>query len=158
MRRAMSKFTLFVYFLCPLVFRGPVVVRTAEKMNVFRLPADAIPESYSVQFTPKFNGLDSTFSGVTKVVIIPTKSVKVFTLNVKELNFTSVTLQDFDTRRNVEIKSIVNVTENEQVEFHLAKGVLSGRRHLLSMSYEGKIRTDMSGLYLSSYEEAGVTK
>lgn len=155
----MSKFAFFVYFLCPLVFWGSHI-RAAddEKMDVFRLPADTIPESYSVQFTPKFNGLNSTFSVVTKVVIIPLKSVDVLTLNVKELSYINATLNDVISGRPAEITKVVHMTKNEQVEFRLAKGIIAGRRYLLSLTYEGNIRTDKSGLYLSSYEEAGVTK
>lgn len=155
----MSKFAFFVYFLCHLVLQGLLVQSNdVQKMDVFRLPAVVQPESYSIKFTPRFNGLNSTFSGEANIVIIPTASTEVITLNVKDLNLTNVTLQDVVSRKFVEIKYMVNITKNEQIEFHLTKGVIAHRRYQISIIYDGKIRTDMSGLYLSSYEESGVTK
>lgn len=157
----MSKYVFFVYFLCLVILRESLGQNNVnEKMDVFRLPAVARPESYSLQFTPTFNGLNSTFSGVTRIIVIPTRRTENLTLNAKELELTNVTIYDVGTAnpRPIDIISVENVTKNEQVIFHFRRPLIINRRHLVTITYNGKIRTDMSGLYISSYEEGGVTK
>lgn len=129
-------------------------------MNVFRLPDVTRPESYDLRFEPKFDGINSTFAGLTKINISVLMATDKVTLNLKDLNVTNVTVTDITNPRtlNVDVKSLVYKPENEQFEIILNKAPPAGRKLQVTIAYWGKIRTDMSGLYLSSYDEGNVTK
>lgn len=130
----------------------------AQKMDVFRLPGTSVPESYELRFVPRFDGANSTFSGLANIIVTMTATVSVIVLNVKDLNVTNATVQDVQNRRVVNTTRLVYVERNEQFEIHLEKATIAQRRYLVSIAYNGKIRTDMSGLYLSSYEEDNATR
>lgn len=133
----------------------------AQKMDVFMLPDATKPISYELQFTPNFDGKNSTFSGVANITVFSLKQTNVITLNIKDLTVTNVTIEDVKKKgwqRFVNVSKLVNVEKNEQFEIYLQKEVPMGRNLLVSIVYNGKIRSDMSGLYLSSYEENNSTK
>lgn len=131
-----------------------------QDMDVFRLPKTSFPTFYELQFTPKFNGVNSTFSGVTKIDINVIVSTKVITLNIKDLTVTDVKIYDIvgEQPKLVTVENWINVEKNEQLEIHLEKKAIANRKYQISIEYNGKIRTDMAGFYLSSYEEDHVTK
>lgn len=152
------KTTAFAVLLFALVRGSSGQDDGAQKMDVFRLPDTSKPESYELRLVPRFDGVNSTFSGVVNITVAMTATVHVITMNVKDLNVTNVTVQDVQNRRVLNTTKLVNVERNEQFEIHLEKTMIAHRRYLVSIAYNGKIRTDMSGLYLSSYEENNATK
>lgn len=133
----------------------------SRAMDVFRLPTDTKPESYDLRFEPKFDGINSTFTGLTKIVVAVLENTRTVTLNLKDLNVTNVTVVDITNaprNRDLVVKDLAYVAKNEQFEIRLSQNLPKGRKLLVTIAYWGKIRTDMSGLYLSSYDEGNVTK
>lgn len=129
-------------------------------MDSFRLPDTSSPTFYELQFTPKFNGFNSTFTGVANITVVINSLTDVFTLNAKELNVTNITVTDVSTRkpRSLDVASLKYVTHNEQLEIYLKIKIPPKKNILLSIRYTGNIRTDLTGLYISSYVENSVTK
>lgn len=146
--------------LCTVVGRFIEREDDERKMDVFRLPGNTRPESYDLRFVLNFNGKNSTFSGVTKIIIVPSSTTKVVTLNVKDLNVTNVEVRDVGgpSPGHVKISDSMLWENNEQFEIRLVEAAVVGRRYLVTISYEGNIRTDLTGLYMSFYEEGDVTK
>jgi len=130
--------------------------------TVFRLPGTTVPDYYDLRFElQNFNGTDNlTFSGVVNINITVVMVTNVVTLNLKDLNVTAVTVTDIKTksRHYLEISKWVYLTNDEQFEIHLNKFIPKDRYLGVSIMYVGNIRTDMTGLYLDSYEERGTTK
>lgn len=132
--------------------------KTPAKMSVFRLPENTSPLSYDLQFAP--NLTDWTLNATAKIVVQTNTNVDTVTLNLKDLRVTNVTVTDVTNPapRDVSIKEINLLPENEQFEIRLMSSMPTKRKLLLTISYTGNIRNDMTGLYKSSYIEDGVTK
>lgn len=148
---------LSAVLLCALV-RGqgdPV----AEKMDVFRLPENTNPISYSLLFAPNFSNW--TVTGVANITITVLQLTDKVTLNLKNLTVTDVLVMDItdNTIRTIPIAGTPKyLTKNEQFEIEFIRPIPSNKRLLLNINYEGKIRDDMTGLYKSSYTDDGETK
>lgn len=154
----MSRFVLSVLLF--VLFRGSSGQQqdTGENMTTFRLPTTTVPESYELRFVPNFDGTNSTFSGVAKITVYALSAIDAITLNLKDLEVTNATVMDVKLRRDVAVRRLVYRTGNEQLEIRLKRSVPANRNYLVTVSYEGKIRTDNTGLYTSSYEEGDATK
>lgn len=129
---------------------------TAAKMTAFRLPTTTRPESYELRFAPDLrDGANSTFSGVADITVTALSAVDAITLNLRDLDVTAATVMDVKLRRDVPVDRLVYRTGDEQLEIRLGKSVPAGRKYLVTVRYGGKIRTDDTGLYTSSYTEPG---
>lgn len=130
-----------------------------QKMDVFRLPDTTKPDSYELKFTPNFDGFNSTFNGEAKINITVIKSTNVITLNLKDLNVTDVRITDISSSRlrDIPVIELKNIIKNEQIEIYV-KTIPADRKFEVRILYNGKIRNDMSGLYMSSYQESNTTK
>jgi len=129
---------------------------------VFRLPGTTAPDQYDLRFEfQDFNGVDNLkFNGVAKIIITVVSSTSVVTLNLRDLNVTNVTVADTTSysTRYLRVSEWVYLANDEQFEIRLDRSVPQGRHLQVSITYVGNIRTDMTGLYLSSYEERDTTK
>jgi len=162
-----------VYVLC-LYITDALVIRqlsghggNTDQQNttvaVFRLPGTTVPNHYDLRFEfQDFNGTDnSTFSGVASINITVVSNTDVVTLNLRELNVNAVMVTDITMERRpleLKVKSWLYLVNDEQFEIYLDKTVSSKSYLRVSIAYDGNIRTDMTGLYLGSYEEQGTTK
>lgn len=131
-----------------------------ETMDVFRLPNITKPESYDLHIIPNLNGLNSTYSGYVKIVIVANTPTDIVTINVKELHITEVTFSEFDRQPCKEIKVIekISVPKNEQFVIKLETALIPDSKYLLTISFRSSIRTDDTGFFLSSYVENKVIK
>lgn len=159
-------FTVMMVKIAVLVFLCALTVRSSygqqngsQPMDVFRLwPSSTTPLSYDLRFTPVFNGVNSTFTGVAKITLTATSPGKVIVLNIKDLVVDTMTISDMKNQRNQSINKWVYNENNEQLEIYLDNSYISKRNYLLTIEYNGKIRNDMTGFYMSSYQENNQTK
>lgn len=150
-------------FLLVYVFCSFTLVRQSNgQANEYRLPRTTVPEKYDLRFEfQDFNDIDNlTFSGVANITIVVIEITDVVTLNLRDLNVTDVTVADVtDNRyRLFPVERWVYLTNDERFEIHLSRTVPTSKRLQVSINYIGNIRNDMTGLYLSSYEERNTTK
>ncbi|VVC40908.1 Hypothetical protein CINCED_3A014501 [Cinara cedri] len=124
----------------------------------FRLPSNTAPISYDLQFYPIFNGANSTFTGVAKITFKAFTSDKIIVLNQKDLTVNTVLVTDITTQKNQTISQTINKPDYEQYEIYLNSAYIKGRNYLLTITYGGQIRNDLTGLYMSSYKEGNQTK
>jgi len=159
----------FVYVLCFHTLLQQLSgldgnTRLLETTNaLFRLPSTTVPDYYDLRFElQNFTGTDNlSFSGQVNIHIFVVSTTEVVTLNLRDLNVTAVTVTDItNVSRPLDLKisEFVYLTNDEQFEIRLVRPVPLGMYLKLSITYVGKVRTDMTGLYLGSYEERGTTK
>lgn len=138
-----------------------------NNMDVFRLPGTTWPESYNLLLVPNLNGTYSTFRGLVKIVVMANASAEMVTLNLKDLDVTTLSVEQIDDSgggsppRNASSITVTGwdcVPKNEQLVIRLGTAIVPGRRYLITVSYTGPIRDDQSGWYLNSYDEGDVTK
>lgn len=162
-----THFLIYVLCLCALARQLKGQAENTNPMNttnaVFRLPGTTVPDYYDLRLELQdFNGTDNlTFSGVVNINITVVLFTDVVTLNLKDLNVTSVTVTDITTSSrplDLEISKWVYLTNDEQFEIYLERSIPKYKYLRVSIMYVGNIRTDMTGLYLDSYEELGTTK
>lgn len=130
-------------------------------MDAFRLPTNSSPTFYELRFAPRFDGFDSTFAGAANITVAIVQSTNVITLNAKGLDVGNVTVTDVTgvaTPRPLPVKEVRDVPRNEQLEIHLRRTATAGRTLVVGLRFGGKMRTDMAGLYVSSYAEGNATK
>lgn len=150
-------------FLLVYVFCSFTLVRQSNgQANEYRLPRTTVPENYDLRFEfQDFNDTDNlTFSGVATITIVVIENTAVVTLNLRDLNVTGVTVSDVtdDRYRLLQVEGWMYLTNDERFEIHLSRTIPMSRRLRVSINYIGNIRKDMTGLYLSSYEEQNTTK
>lgn len=155
----MFKFSVSI-ILCALAARGSFGLQDNDQppMDSFRLPANTEPVFYELQFYPIFDGVNSTFTGVANITFKTSVSDNVIVLNIKDLKVNKVTALDVKTRKNQLVNRWEYKANNEQLEIYLQNNYLSGRNYLLTITYGGSIRNDLTGLYLSSYKDNGLIK
>lgn len=146
----------FSIILCALISRGAFEQQNEDKN--FRLPANTKPVFYDLQFYPIFDGVNSTFTGIAKITFNANTADDVIVLNLKDLIVNNVTVTDVNTRKKYLIKSKDDKPNDEQYKITLDKSYIKGRNYEVTITYGGKIRNDMTGLYLSSYKEGNQTK
>jgi len=160
-------FLIYVLCLYALARQSSGQAENTNPMNttdaVFRLPGTTVPNYYDLRLELQdFNGTDSlTFSGVVTINILVLLFTDVVTLNLKDLNVTSVTAMDITTSSrplDLKVSKCVYLTNDEQFEIYLERSIPKDKYLEVSIMYVGNIRTDMTGLYLDSYEELGTTK
>ncbi|CAH1738621.1 unnamed protein product [Aphis gossypii] len=150
-------------FLLVYVFCSFTLLRQSNgQANEYRLPRTTVPENYDLRFEfQDFNDTDNLkFSGVATITIVVIENTAVVTLNLRDLNVTGVTVSDVtdDRYRLLQVEGWMYLTNDERFEIHLSRTIPMSRRLRVSINYIGNIRKDMTGLYLSSYEEQNTTK
>lgn len=131
-----------------------------KKMDTFRLPTHVKPMSYDLKIEPNFRGANSTFAGEVKIAFKTDEATKEVTLNIKDLHVTGVIVTDITRKvlRPVNVTGVTLSEENEQFTVTVQRPIIVNRDYLMTISYEGKIRDDLTGFYLSSYDESNATK
>lgn len=135
---------------------------SGQTKGVYPLPGTTVPESYDLTLYPHFRGAnDSTFTGKTKITVTAISTTDTVTLNVEHLLVTDVTVTDVtDVTRPPQSLAITRYYHNDYLQFHIVldRPLTTGQKCEVTISYEGTIRTDNVGLYMSTYVESGVTK
>lgn len=141
---------------CALATAAADEVPTAAKP---RLPAAITePVSYDVTFTPAFNGTRSTFTGDVRIVVNVLDNTDVVTLNLKDLTIGNVSVTDVRSGKPVAVKGVEYRAADEQVDIRCSRSLIGKRLYVVSIGFGGDIRNDMSGLYMSSYQEGDETR
>lgn len=156
----MSKFTISM-LLCGLVWETRMQSGAdGDNMDVFRLPGTTRPEFYDLKFIPNFNGTESTFSGVAKIIVVCNENTDEITLNVEDLSVTNVSVEDISGELSIDLKVLgwTCVNRNEQLVIRVDSDIVPNNKYLMTLSYDGRIRNDMSGWYMSAYDECDQTK
>ncbi|XP_061386746.1 aminopeptidase N-like [Musca vetustissima] len=137
------------------------LARLEERADVlnYRLPNDTVPVHYEVELTTNVHDGTRKFTGVVKIditVVVPTTSL---VLHARQL-----------TIKSAKIKSATSASEDLNIDYEQQREFLTLTRKtnvnfpkdskwIVTIEYEGQLRTDMGGFYLSTYtDEKGETR
>ncbi|XP_061386747.1 aminopeptidase N-like [Musca vetustissima] len=130
----------------------------AEDLN-YRLPNNTIPLHYEVEFTTNVHDGTREFSGIVKIdinVVEPTTSV---VLHARQLTIKSAKIQS-----STSASEDLNIAFEEEREFltlsrKTSENFPKDSKWTVTVEYEGLLRLDMGGFYLSTYtDENGETR
>ncbi|XP_050546402.1 aminopeptidase N-like [Daktulosphaira vitifoliae] len=145
------KIFILIEFLCCCVL-------AKDDMDIFHLPTSTIPLFYDLQFLNVLSD-NFTYSGTTKIKIQAQQTTSVLTLNVVDLDIESIKIFDIESKREIEVNNHELVEKNEQLKVYLnEQWLITGRQYQVEIVYNSKLRTDMTGLYRSSYRDEEYNK
>ncbi|XP_060865932.1 aminopeptidase N-like [Metopolophium dirhodum] len=145
---------LFLTVCCSCVFaQDATAVR--EKMDVFRLPNNTEPISYTLDvqtfIDPQNNQF--TFAGTVNITIRVKTSTEELILNVDDLKINQIDVTT-DSTTKVEVTKNYVVVKNEQLIIQLkSPGLIADRVYNVKIAYSGELRNDMTGFYKSWYKD-----
>lgn len=125
-------------------------------MDVFRLPGDTEPLSYTLRVWPFVNPeKDSfTFEGEVVIRVLAINGTDELTLNAVDLNVMSVAVTDLDKNTELDPVGFAVVARNEQLKIQVGSpGLIADRTYDVKIKYTGNLRDDMTGFYRSSYQD-----
>lgn len=113
----------------------------------YRLPTNVLPELYDLWIKVNLNSFK--FDGTVTITINVLTETKTIALNAKDI---TVAWSDVTLNQTSAVKPInFNYNETEEIaSIVFADGIVPGKYNLV-LKFNGDIRTDLKGLYKSSY-------
>lgn len=139
-----------------------VAASESDSSDDIRLPTYLIPDSYFVRLRPNLTGSDPSafhFNGTVRIQFNVTQSTGVLTLHVKNLSVDHRSITVFSPIDGA--IEVLNVSTDPVKEFlHVQLNGQLRTQDLASiyLEFSGPIRSDLAGIYYSSYEMDGITK
>lgn len=126
-----------------------------EKLENFRLPKYASPTKYKIELSPDLE--DKSFSGNVDLSINILEKTKEISLNVAELEISSINISS-DQFENIEVINWDIDNTYEIMKIHLSEILEPGEINL-SISYTGILNDKLRGFYHSTFSDAnGITQ
>ncbi|KAH8375124.1 hypothetical protein KR200_003212, partial [Drosophila serrata] len=136
------------------------LVPFADEDN-YRLPNDTIPSHYAVSLTTNVHTGETKFTGTVAITLSVVTTTSNIVVHARQLeNFTASIIQQGVTGATAQ--ELIWSYEQEREFLTLSKTDLSfteGTTWVLTINYEGNLRTDNGGFYLSTFtDDSGATK
>ncbi|CAH1790172.1 unnamed protein product [Owenia fusiformis] len=145
---------------------GGMTTAPTTKPNIdVRLPTNLHPHHYKVELYPdmyKQNPEDFKFTGSVEILLEckePTDEV-IFHVNALTIDDASIEFSEASGAADAPKKQ-GQFEEDEERQFFiqkLDKPMVKGKNYTIKMAFRAPLTKGLAGLYLSSYEEGGVTK
>ena len=119
-----------------------------------RLPDDIVPHNYNLSIDVNMH--DDLFKGVVNIYVFVTKTTNVVILHQVDLQINDVFLQNLDGNR-IQIKEHFKYPSNEYYVIEIASMLLADKPYIISITFNGTLRSDLSGFYKSNYQENNST-
>ena len=122
-----------------------------------RLPLDVTPVHYDLELRPDIYGdkeEDFIFTGRVGIEVECKKPTKAIVMHMKYLTVDNSSIMLEGVGVGIEAPKVTRYSievDKEFIRFHLDKDLTKGARYVLSMSFSGVLRQDLTGLYRSSY-------
>lgn len=117
--------------------------------NDVRLPDTIIPLRYSIVLHPNLTTL--FLRGQMEVILAVEKETNFIVFHGKNVTLTVVMVKDKNMREILTTK-ILYYPYHQQIYIELKNYLQPGNNYSLALRYEGMVRSDLEGLYLSSYK------
>lgn len=128
--------------------------RYYEDQKAYRLPSNAIPESYELNLIPNLSG-DFRFTGNVTIKVLITEQTNNIVLHSHKLDIRSVTV----TRNSRVLESSYLLQPVTQLLNITLKASLDPEtRCFIAIEFEGVLNDDLVGFYRSKYVSKGQTK
>ncbi|CAH2105882.1 unnamed protein product [Euphydryas editha] len=149
-------------FLIPALFCA--FVGSVYSDTNYRLNTTIIPSAYSILITPYFDTGDNrafTFDGEVTITFTPGSDINSIKLHSQDLIYTAADIYLTTGSSSVRLHFDNPLQFDEKYTFaiiNLQNKMTSGRRYVLTIHYQGSIRTDLNGFYRNYYIQNGVKK
>lgn len=117
--------------------------------NDIRLPDSLVPLRYSVVLHPNLTTL--FMRGQMEVIFAVEKETNFIVFHGKNLTLTIVMVKDVNQREILTTRTLY-YPYHQQIYIELKNYLQVGNNYSLALRYEGRVRTDLEGIYLSSYK------
>ena len=117
--------------------------------NDVRLPDSLVPLRYSVVLHPNLTTL--FMRGQMEVIFAVEKETNFIVFHGKNLTLTVVMVKDVNQREILTTRTLY-YPYHQQIYIELKNYLQVGNNYSLALRYEGRVRTDLEGIYLSSYK------
>lgn len=117
--------------------------------NDVRLPDSLVPIRYSVVLHPNLTTL--FLRGQMEVIFAVQKETNFIVFHGKNVTLTVVMVKDVNQREILNTR-ILYYPHHQQIYIELKNYLQVGSNYSLALRYEGRVRTDLEGIYLSSYK------
>lgn len=148
---------IFVLAGTRLVSANPPLVQESlqdQAIVNYRLPNNTRPIYYDIHLTTNVHlQTDFTFSGEVLIRFIVLESSRTITLHQSQLTIESANLTLVDSpSTQIQLNPFEYDSSNEFLSFTLSsESLIIGSEYILSISYNGVLRTDDFGFYRTSY-------
>ncbi|KZS05342.1 Endoplasmic reticulum aminopeptidase 2 [Daphnia magna] len=123
--------------------------------NDVRLPDFIVPLRYSVVLHPNLTTL--LLRGQMEVVFAVQKETNFIVFHGKDVTLTVVMVRD-KNMREIMTTRMLYYPYHRQIYIELKNYLMPGNNYSLALRYEDMVRTDLEGLYISSYKSPGGVK
>lgn len=130
-----------------------VIGSSEEVADDGRLPRDTEPVAYGLLLVPRYdNGKDRyTVDGHVEVLIRVKKITPKITMHAKDMYISSVTVTEVKSETDLKVDSHSIDRDKELLVIYVVKNLLAGRQYQVRITFHGYVRTDMTGIYKSTY-------
>lgn len=144
----MKQLILLFLLMCSFVTLSFSQNQAAEQFLNYRLPTNVIPSRYSLSILTDFS--DVSFSGNVTIALRVTQPTNLISLNYKEItvDWNGVVLRTSNrafTLQSLELRPLDEIADLRFTE------QLPVDDYLISLSFGAPMRSDLRGLYISSY-------
>ncbi|XP_021377931.1 uncharacterized protein LOC110466016 isoform X1 [Mizuhopecten yessoensis] len=133
----------------------PVIVKDV------RLPRSVIPKHYELELKPDMYGVDPStfrFYGNVKIHVDCTVSTDNITLHINKLKIKETSVKVTEEGQGQRSISVSRIGYDEERQFLIVyTNLTASTKYVLSMDFDGPLKDDMTGLYLSSYTRGNKT-
>lgn len=124
----------------------------AEEFINYRLPNHTYPDHYDIEITTNVHTGDRAFKGKVTIDVVVVEATKEIVIHARQLKGFKATLRN----------PVNGATEDLQYDYELEREFLTltrlngagfdaGSKWQVTVEYNGELRTDNGGFYLSSY-------
>ncbi|XP_055381350.1 uncharacterized protein LOC129611947 [Condylostylus longicornis] len=120
----------------------------------YRLPNNTVPISYNIKLHTDVHKGQYGFNGINEIKLQAVTNTNSITIHGRKINIKSANLTD-ESGKIIDLKPIPKEPANntEFLVFELKDGTLKEKQnYYLKIEYNGTLRTDNGGFYLSTYE------
>lgn len=124
--------------------------------NHINLPDSIVPLRYNLILHPNMTAM--YLKGQMEVIFTVVKETNLIVFHGKNISIDVVMVKNRSNDREILTRNTLYYPHHQQISIELKNYLQPGNNYSLALRYEGKIRTDLEGLYLSSYMTPGGIK
>ncbi|XP_030370839.1 aminopeptidase N [Scaptodrosophila lebanonensis] len=139
-------------------YKYDIISPRADEVANYRLPNNTEPVHYDVELTTNVHTGERAFVGVVSININVIEDTRTIVLHARQTTSTKATIRDTESATSTDIP--LTIDYNSTLEFlsltpeDNSVNFLAGTKWQLTIEYNGTLRADMGGFYLSSYTDA----
>lgn len=133
----------------------PSTTSETKRVTDVRLPRHLTPEKYHLELVPFIVPGNLTIRGKVGIEMLCSLAASNVTLHAVDIEIenSTLTLENLDGNEIIQIASYDYDMAREFLILHLEQKLRVGSRYLLSLAFTSKLRDDLTGFFVSSYED-----